>query len=156
MNKYSKITFVCDGQEFSGVKKISDKVRLDVERVTGAKPASATGSAEVSGTLVYFATLGKSPLAEKIAADEGLSDELSKIQGKRECYIFAVRNDKIIIIGSEKRGTIYGLFHISDLMGVYPLVDWADVMPAHRDSFELEDTVFISREPSVHYRRKAF
>ena len=146
-----KNPFVCDENEFSGVKKIAGKVCLDVERVTGKKPVVSTVVEPVE-TTVYFATLGQAPLAEKLASDNGLSTELSKITGKRECYIFAVRSDKIIIIGSDKRGTIYGLFHLSELMGVSPLVDWAGVLPAHRDTVELEEGVTVSKEPSVRFR----
>ncbi len=151
-----KNAFVCDENEFSGVKKIADKVCLDVERVTGKKPKvlsiqpsaySSTGAASL-----LFASLGKSPLTEKLASDNGLSAELSEITGKRECYIFAVRSDKIIIIGSDKRGTIYGLFHLSELMGVSPLVDWCGVLPAHRDTVELEESVTVTKEPSVRFR----
>ena len=144
-----KNVFVCDDAEFSGVKKIADKVCLDVERVTGKKPAL---SASASAGAVLFATLGKSPLAEKLAAEGGLTAELSKITGKRECYIFSVKSDKIIIIGSDKRGTIYGLFHLSELMGVSPLVDWAGVLPAKRDVVELEEGVTVTKEPSVRFR----
>ena len=128
-----KNAFVCDEAEFSGVKKIADKVCLDVERVTGKKPFVSSGDTGAAGA-VLFATLGKSPLAEKLAADAGLTAEVSKITGKRECYVFSVRSDKIIIIGSDKRGTIYGLFHLSELMGVSPLVDWCGVLPAHHDN----------------------
>ena len=144
-----KNVFVCDEAEFSGVKKIADKVCLDVERVTGKKPEVQYSA---SGSPVYFATLGKSPFAEQLASDNGLSAELSKITGKRECYVFAVKSDKIIILGSDKRGTIYGLFHLSELMGVSPLVDWCGVLPAKRDTVELEDGVTVSKEPSVRFR----
>lgn len=149
-----KIVFVCDNSEFSGVKKIADKVRLDVERVTGVKPALNTvdGAVEAAAGSVLFATAGKSPVAEKLAADNGLSAELAKINGKRECYVFAVRSDKVIIIGSDKRGTIYGLFHLSELMGVSPLVDWAGVLPAKREFVELEEDVTVTKEPSVRFR----
>ena len=151
-----KNAFVCDESEFSGVKKIADKVCLDVERVTGVKPEvkSCGASTPLSNLAcpIYFATLGKAPLAEKLAADNGLTAELSKISGKRECYIFAVRADRIVIIGSDKRGTIYGLFHLSELMGVSPLVDWAGVLPAHRDTVELEEGVTVTKEPSVRFR----
>jgi hypothetical protein len=152
---YGKNVFVCDESEFSGVKKIADKVSLDVERVTGVKPSTVVEPVENtadSGNFVYFATLGKAPMAEKLAADNGLSAELSKINGKRESYIFAVRADRLVIIGSDKRGTIYGLFHLSELMGVSPLVDWAGVLPAHRDVVELEEGVTVSKEPSVKFR----
>ena len=146
-----KNAFVCDESEFSGVKKIADKVCLDVERVTGKKPAVSAGTVALEGA-VLFATLGKSPLAEKLASENGLSAEVSKITGKRECYVFAVKSDKIIIIGSDKRGTIYGLFHLSELMGVSPLVDWCGVLPAHRETVELEEGVTVTKEPSVRFR----
>lgn len=161
-----KNSFVCDENEFSGVKKIADKVCLDVERVTGKKPAVSTvvstGSsrsqsdltefADANSPQIFFATLKKVPLAEKLASDAGLTAEVSKITGKRECYVFAIRSDKIIIIGSDKRGTIYGLFHLSELMGVSPLVDWCGVLPAKRDTVELEEGVTVTKEPSVRFR----
>ncbi|MCR5063071.1 MAG: glycosyl hydrolase 115 family protein [Treponema sp.] len=147
-----KNAFVCDEAEYSGVKKIADKVCLDVERVTGVPKSAVVSTGSTTAGAVCFATLAKSPIAEKLAADNDLSSELSKITGKRECYIFAVRADRLVIIGSDKRGTIYGLFHLSELMGVSPLVDWCGVLPAHRDSVELEEGVTVTKEPSVRFR----
>ena len=152
-----KNAFVCDENEFSGVKKIADKVCLDVERVTGKQPevasaAPSTPLRDQPAGAVLFATLGQAPLAEKLASEGGLQTEVSKITGKRECYVFAVRADKIIIIGSDKRGTIYGLFHLSELMGVSPLVDWAGVLPAKRELVELEEGTTVTKEPSVRFR----
>ena len=155
------VRFFCDEDEFSGVKKIAGKVCCDVELVTGKKPEVEVISAVLntaqekiagSNEAVFFATLGNSPLAEKLAAEEGLSAELTKINGKRECYIFAVKSNKIIILGSDKRGTIYGLFHLSELLGVSPLVDWVGVLPAHREFVELEEGITVTKEPSVRFR----
>ena len=151
MNITKSVVFVCDKDEFSGVKKIAGKVCLDVQRVTGGLP-EVVSTSSITGNTVLFATLGQSPLAQKLADDEGLTLELGKITGKRECYIFAVRADKIIILGSDKRGTIYGLFHLSELMGVSPLVDWCGVLPAKRESVQIEEGVTVSREPSVRFR----
>lgn len=145
------IVFACDEKEFSGVKKIAGKVCLDVERITDGRPP-VLESAETTSDAVFFATMGQSPLAEKLASEQGLESELSKITGKRECYVFAVRSNRIIIIGSDRRGTIYGLFHLSELMGVSPLVDWAGVLPAKRESVEIEAGTSVSKEPSVRFR----
>ncbi|MBR6144215.1 MAG: glycosyl hydrolase 115 family protein, partial [Treponema sp.] len=123
-----------------------------MERITDGLPNVVPELVEGPGEKVFFATLGQSSLAQKLADDEGLTTELGKIKGKRECYIFAVRADKIIIIGSDKRGTIYGLFHLSELMGVSPLVDWCGVLPAKRESVKIEEGVTVSREPSVRFR----
>ena len=152
MRVSSSIIFSCDAAEYSGVKKIAGKVCLDVERVTGGRPALRENAASPSAGTLVFATLGKSPLAEKACVDAGLAAELNKLRGKRECYVFAVRADRIVIVGSDKRGTIYGLFHLSELMGVSPLVDWAGVLPARRESVEIPEGVTLSREPSVKYR----
>ena len=59
---------------------------------------------------------------------------LSNVRGKNEVYLFNVTDNQIIIAGSDKRGTIYGLFHLSELLGVSPLVDWANVFPAKKGS----------------------
>ena len=154
------VRFFCDEDEFSGVKKIAGKVCIDVERVTGKKPGlntvdkadESTTESTVAANTVFFATLGKSSCIEKLVKDAALSAQLEQISGKRECYVFAVLADKIIILGSDKRGTIYGLFHLSELLGVSPLVDWAGVLPAHRESVELEEGVTVTKEPSVRFR----
>ncbi|HEX3023096.1 MAG TPA: glycosyl hydrolase 115 family protein [Lachnospiraceae bacterium] len=58
-----------------------------------------------------------------------------------------------MIAGSDKRGTIYGLFHLSECIGVSPLVDWSDVRPAKQEQVVLTEAVnMISRIPSVKYR----
>ncbi len=59
----------------------------------------------------------------------------------------------LLIAGSDKRGTIYGMFSLSEYMGVSPLCYWGDVEPIHRDVLEIkEDIEVLSKEPSVKYR----
>ena len=154
----SSISFCCANDEYSGVIKIAQKVCLDVERVTGAKPVinnleCFSDNHNIQNS-VFFATVGKSQvldeLIQKISAENNLN--VAKITGKRESYIFTVKNEHIIIIGSDKRGTIYGLFHLSELMGVSPLVDWADLLPEHKDCVEIPEMNFYSAEPSVRFR----
>ena len=171
-----KNTFICDKEEFSGVKKIAAKVAHDTELVTGVLPdvreidfdATAGGNAGangfsggstnsavagadgVAGGAIIFGTLQKSALIKKLAQENKI--DFSAISGKRESYIFAVCQNLLFIIGSDKRGTIYGLFHLSELMGVSPLVDWAGILPTHQDSVEIDEGIFVSKEPSVRFR----
>ena len=59
----------------------------------------------------------------------------------------------LVIYGSDKLGTIYGLFHLSELLGVTAMVDWGDCQYVKQDSFILkEEDSFVSKEPSVKYR----
>ncbi len=163
----SSVWFVSGSGEFSGVNKIAAKVRKDVERVTGALPNqvewSESGSEKlVSGAenFVIYGTVGKSAIISALA-EKGIIN-LDNVKGKREVYSFTVvkktdipglEKPALIIAGSDKRGTIYGLFHLSELMGVSALVDWAGVLPAHKDRVVLtEKDNFVSKEPSVKYR----
>ena len=60
----------------------------------------------------------------------------------------------IVVIGSDKRGTIYGLYHISEKMGVSPWVYWGDATPVAKDVVQIpeKELTVTSKEPSVKYR----
>jgi hypothetical protein len=143
----SNISFYCEDEEFSGVKKIADMVRNDVKLVTGALPEFNYSLNTTIGeeAAVIFGTVGKSNLFEGV--------DVSAIKDKYESYVFNVQGNRIYIAGSDKRGTIYGLFHLSELMGVSPFVDWLDLKPIKQETVEItEKDNVVSKEPSVRYR----
>ncbi|MCC2727788.1 alpha-glucuronidase, partial [Blautia sp. MSK22_86] len=92
--------------------------------------------------------------------EEAGSAELKELEQKRECYAWIfpeiknrTKSNLLVIAGSDKRGTIYGLFHLSEMLGVSPFVDWCGLMPPKQEKIELrEDMACISKEPSVRYR----
>ena len=146
--KCSDFRFVKEDSAFSGVIKIAKKVCNDLKLVTSKEcewiGSDALSSGDAKNTVdVIFGTAGKSALLDKYAAEGIIS--LDKIRGKNEVYSFTVTDSQIIIAGSDKRGTIYGLFHLSELAGVSPLVNWADVLPVKKETIELENGTFISK-----------
>ncbi len=140
-----------------GVKYIAGLVRKDIELVTDTYPES-TDALEPGKEYVLYGTVGHSELLDRLER-EGRID-LTPIRGKREVYLFWIipnpaggAKDVLLIAGSDKRGTIYGLFHLSELLGVSPLVNWNHVWPRKQPAVNLDETVnVISREPSVKYR----
>ncbi len=140
-----------------GVKYIARLVKKDIELVTDSYPAS-TDVPDPAKECVLYGTVGHSELLDRLER-EGRID-LTPIAGKREVYMFRIipnpaggDRDALLIAGSDKRGTIYGLFHLSELLGVSPLVNWNHVRPAKRPHVDLDETVnVISKEPSVTYR----
>ena len=86
--------------------------------------------------------------------------DISDLEDKRECYKIDILNNKdsnersIFIIGSDKRGTIYGIYHLSELIGVSPWYYMADVAIEKKNKFGIleKDLKIISKEPSVKYR----
>lgn len=143
---------------YSGVRKIAGKVMRDIELVFGVKPTSTEGINHLSSCAVIYGTIERSPVLDSLS-ELGLID-LAAIRGKNEVYLFQIIDapwagveKALVIAGSDKRGTIYGLFHLSELLGVSPYVDWCDVLPRRREEAVLEDGhKVVSKEPSVRYR----
>ncbi|WP_416151703.1 glycosyl hydrolase 115 family protein [Salipaludibacillus sp. HK11] len=143
---------------FSGVNKIAEKVMHDLELVFGYAPQSTGDRKKLGKNVVLYGTVDRSPMLEEL--NEKKMIDLTEITGKREVFLFQVINHPfegvekaLVIAGSDKRGTIYGLFHLSELLGVSPLVDWCDVKPHQKKSFSLNgDLKYISKQPSVRFR----
>ena len=59
----------------------------------------------------------------------------------------------LLICGSDKRGTIYGMFALSEYIGVSPFCFWGDAEPVRRKTLTIKDDIeTLSKEPSVKYR----
>ncbi|MBN1647849.1 MAG: glycosyl hydrolase 115 family protein [Spirochaetales bacterium] len=158
IEKQNKAMFYREDGAWPGVSKIAGKVMEDIRRVTGFLPSESSKAKGLGKYAVIYGTLGKSPVLDELVQNKTIDPE--RIRGKRECYIFTLVEGPfpgvdcaLVIAGSDKRGTIYGLFHLSELMGVSPLVDWSDVLPQKRKQVVLtEKDNCVSREPSVRYR----
>ncbi len=149
--------FVYETQAYPGVNRVASMVRDDLYLVTGFH-AGEYSKDDKCRNLVIFGTVDRSDYLARLE-ERGIID-LSPIRGKWEVYSFQVIDaplegvdHALVIAGSDKRGTIYGLFHLSELLGVSPLVNWNHVRPRKKKNASLTDDVnLISREPSVRYR----
>ena len=137
-------TFIVEPQAYEGVKRTAQKVAKDFERVSGILP-EISEKADGGANTVIFATLGKSSLLKDL--------DVCAIEGKREVYMIKFTDDNTLVIcGSDKRGTIYGMFALSEYIGVSPLHFWGDVEPVKKEINISRDIEIISKEPSVKYR----
>lgn len=79
--------------------------------------------------------------------------DISKLEGKKQAFLLAVSSEgKLVIAGSDKYGTAYGIMELSRLIGVSPWEWWADVTPAKKEKFELPSEFSTLQAPSVEYR----
>jgi hypothetical protein len=129
----------------------------DVERVTGKKPNVVTGALGASPHVVIIGTLGKNPLIDSLANNGKVN--VSQIRGKWESYLIAtVQNPlpniatALVIIGTDRRGTAYGVYEMSQVIGVSPWHWWADVTPEHKNDLIISQGKTSGGEPSVKYR----
>lgn len=154
--------FLVEGESFAGVKLIADTVAEDVCMICGQKPVIVENTAQCTGDrVILMATVGHSPLLEVLEKEGKVS--LTVLRGKREVYLMqlvpqpfaenAQVKELLVIAGSDKRGTIYGMFGLSERLGVSPLIYFGDAVPEKQEEpfTEFAET-YVSKEPSVRYR----
>ena len=132
--------------EWQGVKWAVENLSEDFARVTGRR-APITG--RPAGATIIIGTIGREGFIEDYLSPE----DLSSLQGAREKYILKASGDgKVIIAGSDKRGTTYGIYALSAAIGVSPWYWWADVPSVHRDRIYILNGSYTEGEPKVYYR----
>ena len=141
---------VTDPSDAKGVQIAAETLREDFARVCGRKASTTGARAILAGTV-------ESPLVRSLA-ERGLVD-LSGIRGEFESYFISTLGqavpgyeDALVIVGADKRGTIYGLYEISEQIGVSPWYDWADVPVQHREDLSLAPGTYRADPPAVRYR----
>ncbi|MBN1781844.1 glycosyl hydrolase 115 family protein [bacterium] len=148
---------VVSTEDFPGVLRVAQILQSDIESVTGGKPEIITGTDFKAGDAIIIGTLGKSPLIDELVRRGKISTD--EITGKWECTLTEVVKKPmpgvdraLVIAGSDKRGTMYGMFSLSKEIGVSPWVWWADVPSRKNPDLYVISRRTISGEPAVKYR----
>lgn len=155
----SKAVICFDNEDAIVVRKSVDLFVDDVCRVTGhTLKVFGTHPDKVSARYaIIVGTIGKSQWIEKLASDNKI--DTTTIAGGWERYLIKkVENpvcgikQAIVVAGSDRRGTAYGLLSISRAIGVSPWYWWADAPITKRKQLKVSVDDFVSKEPSVRYR----
>lgn len=134
--------------EDAGVMCAVNALCADIEMVCGSKPQLIENNDPTVGNIQIGLTT--SPLIASLVKSGQL--DISQLKNKREMYLMVSTASGLIIVGSDKRGTIYGIYELSRRLGVSPWTWWADVPVAHRTDISIPAGVFTDGEPSVVYR----
>lgn len=170
LSKGQQLTFIIPKEEGEGVRRVAKKVVEDVEKTTGLHPSMALDGKNLNQAVIAV-TAGNGKTAKLL---EQRIPELEKVKGKWEVYGFYLMEHPypgveqgLIIYGSDKLGTIYGLFHLSELLGITACTFWGDTgHPVYEklvlktrentEKSQIDNCIFvengISKEPSVKYR----
>jgi hypothetical protein len=147
--------FVSKDDEKSVARAASD-LQADIERVTTIRP-QLSASTPSGAAVVIVGTVGKSTLIDGLIKSGKL--DAAAISGKWESYLIAtVANplpgvaQALVIAGSDRRGTIYGIYEVSEQIGVSPWYWWADVPVRHRDALSVLSGRYVQGPPAVKYR----
>lgn len=146
-----------DAGDHAGVIRAIGDLRADVQRVTTLLPALSTAATPPSVRPVIIGTVGKCALIDALIASGKLS--ATDLAGKWESFVITTVDEPfpgvdqaLVIAGSDKRGTIFGIYELSEQLGVSPWYWWADVPVKTRVAAHVIPGRFASGEPVVKYR----
>ena len=121
-----------DANDYPGVVRAAHDLQSDIARVTGDTAAIEFGPSHLGSHVIIIGTIGKSPLVDQLI--RGRRIDVSRISHQWESFLIQVVakplpgvESGLVIAGSDKRGTIYGIYEISEQIGVSPWYWWADV-----------------------------
>jgi hypothetical protein len=143
--------------DYPGVLRAMVDLQTDIKRVTHTEPFLSTEGIPDAQRMVIAGTIGKSPVIDRLA-EEGKID-ITEVKGRWETFLIqVVKNplpevdEALVIAGSNKRGTIYGIYEISRQIGLSPWFWWADMPVPHRPDIYISPKPFSLGEPAVQYR----
>ena len=144
-------------EDFKVVQIAAQNFAEDVELVTGKKPALSSDASHLFRYAVIVGTLGKSPFIDSLVHSSKLNVE--QLRGLWESFVIVtvprpMPNVEmgLVIVGSDRRGTAFGVFELSQAIGVSPWYWWADVPPTHHVDLFVAGGTRREGPPSVQYR----
>ena len=146
-----------DTNDFAGVIRAANDLQADIARVAGLTPAIVHQENGLGKNVIIIGTIGKSRIIDRLIATHKI--DTSPVAGKWESFFIQVVPEPLpgvasglVIVGSDKRGTIYGIYDLSEQMGVSPWHWWADVTPEHKDALFVKPGKYVQGPPAVKYR----
>ena len=144
-------TIVVDKNDWQSVLKAAHDLSDDVRKVTGfCAPLNDKGEMINDKPSIIVGTIGKSRLIDRLVKQKKIN--VRQVKGQWESYLIDVADGNLVIAGSDKRGTIYGIYDLSQRIGVSPWYWWADVPVKHQDEVWYDGGRFVQPSPSVKYR----
>ncbi|HEU4869425.1 MAG TPA: glycosyl hydrolase 115 family protein, partial [Pyrinomonadaceae bacterium] len=143
--------------DFKVVQIATQNLADDIERVTGKKPVVRSDYPQASRHVVIAGTLEKSTLIQALYRSGKL--RIEELRGKWESFLITTVPNPfpniemaLVIAGSDRRGAAYGIFELSEAIGVSPWYWWADVPPVRHANLFIAPTAQRAGPPSVQYR----
>ena len=142
-------TIVVDENDWKGVIRAANDLSDDVKKVTDVALPIANNQ-QPTANCILVGTIGKSRLIDGLIKQKKL--DVKKVKGQWESYVIDVVDGNLVVAGSDKRGTIFGIYTISEKIGVSPWYWWADVPVKHQDEVYWQDGRMVQPSPKVKYR----
>ncbi len=137
LNKDGRVSIYVSSQEERGVMRAARDLKADLERVCGATVSFADKAQDAT---VVVGTAGC------------LKSSQQQLKGKVEMYLLDAKDHRLTIVGSDRRGAIYGIYELSRQLGVSPWYWWADAPIERHASVYVKNGTYTDGEPAVRWR----
>jgi len=148
---------VMSSDDWQGVSLALNSLQTDIKNVTDKEPAIVTDVQKISGKAIIVGTIGHSKIIDDLIRNRKIN--VAGVAGKWESTLIQTVDSPVagigsalVIAGSDKRGTIYGIYEISRQIGVSPWYWWADVPIEKHESLYAISQKIILKSPAVKYR----
>jgi hypothetical protein len=146
-----------DSNDYPGVFRAVNDLQKDIARVTSVAPNISHQQIDFGSDSIIIGTLGKNELIDRLVREHKI--DVTAITGKWESFLTQVVADPapgvasvLVIAGSDKRGTIYGIYDLSEQIGISPWYWWDDVPAEHKPALFVKAGAYAQGPPSVKYR----
>ena len=129
------------------VKLAAKNLASDFQKVCDA---NVTVSSSDSNARIIAGTIGKSAAIDKLVKNGKIDPKT--LNGKIEKYILIIVDGKLVIAGSDRRGSVYGIYELSRQIGVSPWYYWMDVPVKKQKEIYVKNGTYTDGEPAVRYR----
>ena len=153
-------SIIVDVDDWKGVIRAARDLGDDVRKVTGVASQIDLQSPHSAGLLpherknlqasILVGTIGKSRIIDQLVKQKKI--DVRQVKGQWESYLIDVVDGNLVIAGSDKRGTIYGIYEISQRIGVSPWYWMADAPVKHQDDVYYDGGRIVQPSPKVKYR----
>jgi len=141
----------------NGILRAVKNLQSDFQKVTGTQPTLLNQISGMNSPLIIIGTVGTKSVIDDLIKQKKFDGK--SLAGKNEKYIiqnisdpFPGVSEAIVIAGSDKRGTIYGIYEVSQQIGVSPWHYWADVPVVAKENLYFKKGIYTDGEPAVEYR----
>ncbi|HLV62847.1 glycosyl hydrolase 115 family protein [Galbibacter sp.] len=157
VDKNTAAPILFSNADYPGVQKVAKELQGDIEKVTGIAPEISSDFSALNTPTIIVGTLGKNKLIDRLIQQGKINKDA--LEGKWEKFITTIVKDPtpeiekaLIIVGSDKRGTLYGLYDLSSKIGISPWHFWSDVPAKKHQTLYVTPGIHTMGEPEVQYR----
>jgi hypothetical protein len=150
-------SLLVSSDDWPGVLRALKDLQSDIGKVTSSVPEIYYDSLPPSKEIIIAGTIGRSTIIDKLVKDKSI--DVTMMTGQWEMFLIQTVNKPmpgikkaLIIAGSDKRGTIYGIYEVSKQIGVSPWYWWADVPVLKKKAVYVNTGSYTQGSPSVRYR----